>query len=193
MKPNAIEIEIKVKIEKSKPLIEFLKKNGTFVGRFRQIDTYFVPQHRNFIKARPAKEWLRLRNADGKFFINYKNWHYGKDNKTNFCDEYETTIENMDAVNKIFSAIDIKPIAKVNKKRQIWFHKDYEVAIDKIKGLGDFVEIEYKGKTKSSPKKITDKMVKFLKDAGCGKINRNYQGYPFLLLFPNEAKYEEIL
>jgi len=32
-------------------------------------------------------------------------------------------------------------------------------------------------------------MIKFLKDINVGKIQRNYQGYPFLLLFPEEAKY----
>lgn len=33
-------------------------------------------------------------------------------------------------------------------------------------------------------------MVDFLKQVGCGKIIRNYVGYPFLMLFPSEVKYE---
>jgi len=59
--------------------------------------------------------------------------------------------------------------------------------------LGDYVEIEYIGKDKNAgPKKVTDEMVGFLKSLGCGKIIRNYAGYPFLLLFANEVKYEEL-
>ena len=37
-------------------------------------------------------------------------------------------------------------------------------------------------------KKTTDEMVEFLKSLGCGKIERDYVGYPFKLLFPGEVK-----
>jgi adenylate cyclase, class 2 len=184
-----IEIEIKVQVENIKRISVFLKKNAKLVGTEHQIDEYFVPQHRNFISVRPTKEWLRLRESNGKFSINYKNWHFGKDGKTNDCDEYETKIEDLSPLRKIFTALDIKVITTVDKKRQIWLYRDYEVAIDEVKDLGNFVEVEYKGKD-TDPKKITDQMVQFLKDMGCGRISRNYQGYPFLLLFPKEAKFE---
>ena len=53
------------------------------------------------------------------------------------------------------------------------------------------IEIEYIGKdNKVDPKKITEEMIEFLKKIDCGKITRNYVGYPFLLLFPEEVKYE---
>ncbi|GAI26198.1 unnamed protein product, partial [marine sediment metagenome] len=57
---NDIEIEIQVKIENSKPLIEFLEKNADFRSENHQIDEYFSPAHRDFIGVRPVKEWLRL-------------------------------------------------------------------------------------------------------------------------------------
>jgi len=31
-------------------------------------------------------------------------------------------------------------------------------------------------------------MVKFLKDVGCGVIKRNYVGYPFMILYPDEIE-----
>lgn len=186
-----IEVEIQVQVEKVKPLLDFLGKNAKRIGTVRQLDQYFTPRHRNFIATRPTKEWLRLRDSNKKFSINYKNWHHDKDGKSNHCDEYETKIDDIAPLRKIFSALDIKPITTVNKKRQIWLYRNFEIAIDQVKGLGNFVEIEFKGaKSKIDPKKITDQMVQFLKDKGCGKIARNYQGYPFLILFPNEAKYE---
>lgn len=187
-----IEIEIQVQVQKVKPLLDFLRKSAKLVGQFHQVDQYFTPHHRNFIAIRPTDEWLRLRDSSGKFSINYKNWHHDKKTgKTNHCDEYETKVEDISPLRKIFTALDIKPITTVNKKRQIWLYKDFEVAIDSVKGLEDFVEIEYKGKKKADPKKITEQMIQFLKDRRVGKISRNYQGYPFLLLFPGEAKYEE--
>lgn len=189
--PKDIEIEIQVRVEKIKPLLKFLKAKAKLVGASHQVDQYFTPHHRNFVAKRPVKEWLRLRDSKGKSSVNYKNWHYDKSGKSNYCDEYETTVEDIGSVRKIFSALDIKPMATVDKKRQIWLYGDYEVALDQVKGLGDFVELEFKGKkAKSTPKKITDQMVQFLKDQGCGKIFRNFQGYPFRALFPKEVKEE---
>jgi predicted adenylyl cyclase CyaB len=186
-----IEIEIKVKVEKIASLLKFLTSQAKLVGTQHQIDEYFIPKHRDFIAIRPAKEWLRLRNSDGKYSLNYKNWHYQPDGKTHHCDEFETHIDDLSSLQNIFKALDIKSIAIVDKSRQIWLYQDFEIAIDKVKKLGHFIEIEYKGfDSKTDPKIVTNRMVQFLKDHGCGTISRNFQGYPFLLLFPTEAKYE---
>ena len=93
---------------------------------------------------------------------------------------------------KILEVLNFKSIVKVDKLRKTWTYKNYEIATDSVKGLGDFVEIEYIGKDeKVDPKKITEEMINFLKSVGCGQIKRNYVGYPFQLLFPKEVKYEE--
>ena len=187
------EIEIQVQIENSKNLKSFLKKSAKFVGEEHQIDKYFSPKHRDFLKVRPVVEWLRLRDSSGKLSINYKNWHVDKSGRSHFCDEYETSIGSTKELENIFEPLGIKEIIVVDKTRKIYLYKDYEISVDSIKNLGDFVEIEYKGKsTKVNPTKVTEEMVKFLKDLNCGKISRNYVGYPFQLLFPREVKYEEV-
>ncbi len=185
------EIEIQVQVDSTKRLVEFLEKKGKFMGEKHQVDKYFSPAHRDFTKIRPTKEWLRLRDSSGKFSINYKNWHYEKDGRSNYCDEYESLIESLEQVEKIFKALDMKKAVTVDKTRKIWLYEDYEVAIDMVAGLGDFVEIEYKGKgTDKDPREITDEMVGLLKRFNPGKIRRNYVGYPFQLLFPKEVEYE---
>ncbi len=187
-----IEIEIQVTIENGKPLIEFLEKNADFQKERQQIDEYFSPIHRNFIDVRPVKKWLRLRDSGGKYSINYKNWHYDENGRSQYCDEYETKIEDLTQLRKILDVLNFKPLVKVDKLRKVWTYKDYEIAVDSVKGLGDFVEIEYIGKEeKVDPKKITEEMIDFLKSVGCGQIKRNYVGYPFQLLFPEEVKHEE--
>ncbi len=187
-----VEIEIQVIIENSKLLLAFLEKNADFKSERYQIDEYFSPAHRNFTEVRPVKEWLRLRDSGGKYSITYKNWHFDESGKSNYCDEYENKIEDLVQLKKILDVLNFKPVVKVDKLRKTWTYRDYEVAVDSVKGLGDFVEIEYIGKNeKADPKKITEEMVNFLKDVGCGKIERNYVGYPFQLLFPNEVKFEK--
>lgn len=190
MAHNNIEIEIQVKVEKLKPLMRFLKAKADFQGEKHQIDEYFSPIHKDFLRVRPVSEWLRLRSAGGQFSINYKNWHREKDGKSYYCDEFETKIGSAEVAKNILSALNFRPITAVDKLRKIYTYKDYEVAIDSVKDLGDFVEIEYVGKnSKADPKKITSEMIDFLKRIGCGEIKINYGGYPYLLLFPKEAKY----
>ena len=187
-----IEIEIQVSIENSKPLIEFLEKEADFNSEKHQIDEYFSPNHRNFIEVRPVKEWLRLRDSGGKYSITYKNWHYDESGKSHYCDEYETKIEDLTQLKKILDVLNFKSVVRVDKSRKTWIYKDYEIAVDLVKGLGDFIEIEYIGKDeKVDPKKITEEMINFLKKIGCRKIKINYVGYPFQLLFPEEVKFEE--
>ena len=187
-----VEIEIKVNIENSKPLTEFLEKEAEFEEKKHQVDEYFSPAHRNFIGIRPVKEWLRLRDSNGKYSINYKNWHYDDDpEKSSYCDEYETKVEDLDKIKKIFEILNFKLLLKVDKIRKTWIYKDYEIDLDTVKGLGDFVEIEYIGKEEVDPDKITKEMIDFLKKIGCGEIKRNYVGYPFQLLFPGEIKVDE--
>lgn len=188
MASNDTEIEIQVKVENIEPLISFLIKNGKFVKEERQIDEYFTPPHRNFISIRPIKEWLRLRNENGNYTINYKNWHHDENGKSYSCDEFETSIKNIEQIRKLFKAIDFKTTVKVDKTRKTWNWKDYEISVDIVIGLGEFVEIELRGKS-DNHKKTTDEMIRFLKEIGVGKIQRNYQGYAFLSLFPEEAKY----
>ena len=192
---NNIEIEIQVNIENIKPLIEFLEKNGQFKAEKYQVDEYFSPAHRNFIEVRPIKEWLRLRDSDGKYSVTYKNWHYDENGRAQYlCDEYETKIEDLAQLRKILDVLNFKSLVKVDKKRKTWEYKDYEIDLDSVKGLGDFVEIEYIGKDeKANPDKITAEMMDFLKELGCGRIKRNYVGYPFQLLFPEEVKFEEYI
>jgi len=185
-----IEIEIQVRISDSKLLLDFLSDNAEFKGEKFQKDEYFSPAHRNFLDKKPIKEWLRLRESKENS-LNYKNWHYGKDGKSHHCDEYETVINGIEQVRKIFEVLDIKPIVIVEKTRKIWDYKDYEISIDSVTDLGDFVEIEYKGTDENvKPEIITSEMISFLKEIGIKKIERNYVGYPFLLLFSDDNQFE---
>lgn len=190
---NDKEIEIQVRVEYIKPLIKFLNEKASFISQVHQIDKYYIPNHRNFLKTKPIEEWLRLRDSSGKLSINYKKVHYDKIGKTLYRDEYESSIGEIPALEKIFKAIDIKEIVVVDKTRKIYSYNDYEISLDNIKGLGDFIEVEYKGNDKDAlPDNINRDMVNFLKEMGCGKITINYMGYPYQILFPKETRVEEV-
>jgi adenylate cyclase, class 2 len=186
---NDAEIEIQVSVEHLQPLKDFLAKHARSKGRQHQIDEYFTPAHRDFLAVRPAVEWLRLRNADGVY---YKYWHHGPDGKSHHCDEYESQVESLDQLKKIFQALNLQSLVTIDKRRATWNYQDWEIALDQVKGLGDFVEIEYKGAAVIDQAMATTEMIKFLKAAGCGRIEINYSGYPFMMLYSEEVKYEVI-
>jgi adenylate cyclase class 2 len=183
------EVEIKVRVENSSNLLDFLVQNAQFQKESHQIDIYYTAPHRDFLSVRPVKEWLRLRDSNGRYSINYKNWQYEADGKSNYCDEYETPVESLEQLQKILNALNFKPITTVDKLRKTWLYKDYEIAVDSVKDLGNFVEIEYKGEgTIQAPAQITAEMIDFLKGLNVGKIERDYVGYPFMLLFGSEVE-----
>lgn len=134
---------------------------------------------------------VRVRESGHKCSINYKNWHYDEKGKSNYCDEFESDVAEVEQVRKLLKALKFSSIAIVDKKRQLWKYKDYEIAIDVVTGLGDFIEIEYEGgQSSAKAESITDAMLDLLHKVGCTKIERNFQGYPFLILFPEETHFQ---
>lgn len=176
-----MEIEIKVKVENIRPLLTFLEEKGKFKYTHNQIDEYYTPAHRNFVDVNPIEEWLRLRNSNGKFFITYKKHYYEEDGRSHYADEFESAIDNLEQMNNIFKVLNFKYLITVDKNRSSWNYNDYEISLDSVKELGEFVEVEYKGKD-ANPKEITDQMMQFLMELECGNLERNFKGYPYLLL-----------
>lgn len=187
-----IEIEIQVRVEGVELLEDFLHKNGKFTGEKYQKDDYYTPSHRNFLAKEPVEEWLRLRNSQSGS-ITYKKWHYDENGKSEYCDEYESKIGDVEQLQKILAVLDHELIATVEKTRRTWVYNDYEVAIDKVTSLGDFVEVEYKGTGDvADATKITDGMIAFLKSVGCTAIERNFVGYPFMILYPEKQVFKAV-
>lgn len=185
---NDIEIEIKVRVENSARLIGFLHDNAKFEGEFHQIDHYFNTPHRNFDAVRPINEWLRLRESAGHDVITYKMWHRDDAGNATYADEYETTIGNLATMRKIFAALGFTPLVKVEKNRRIWRYRDYEVAIDRVANLGDFIEIEYKGAdSHANHEAITAGMFEFLRAQKAGSMEQSHQGYAMMMLHPEET------
>ncbi len=178
-----MEIEIKVRIEKGDNLKQFLEREGTKAYINKQVDEYYTPAHEDFTAVDPVIEWLRLRDSDGKFSINYKHWHHESDGRSHHCDEYETKIDNIESLRSILTALDFKHLVTVNKLRSVWSYKEYEISLDNVEQLGSFVEIEYKGNTDDVvPSEITEQMLAFLNELDCGELQRDFRGYPYLLL-----------
>lgn len=176
------EIEIKVQVDKAELLVKFLQTNGTFKKSSTQIDEYHTPAHRNFVEADPIKEWLRLRDDAGRYSLNYKNWHYGNDDRAYHCDEYEIVIDSKEKAAHILESLDFKPLVTVHKKRGTYTYKDYEIAFDSVKELGEFIEVEFTGSTDREPALIAADMREFIESTGTKILSQDFAGYPIALI-----------
>ncbi|MCL1892451.1 MAG: class IV adenylate cyclase [Alphaproteobacteria bacterium] len=144
MSKNNIEIELRFPLKNADAVIARLNRDAIKKYENRQIDTYYNAPHRDFFARAPSvDDWLRLQNSDGKYSINLKSFFPKGALKSTHCDEYESGIENMEALEKIFAALDFKPVIRVDKKRIAFAFKNTEIAIDEVAELGTFIEVEY--------------------------------------------------
>lgn len=184
----AREIEIKVSVERVQPLLELLEREGTAHGEQHQVDTYYTPAHRDYLAVRPVAEWLRLRREGERASLNHKRWIYGPDGTSHHCEETETPVGDAAAAAQLLAALDARELVTVDKLRRSWTWGDYEVAIDRVAGLGDFVELEWKGADRPGDEaEITAGMEAWLRGLGCGTLTRGFRGYPYALMFPGEG------
>jgi adenylate cyclase class 2 len=176
-----IEIELKFPLLNCQELIKKLNLIAKFEeeGKYQK-DTYYVPEHRNFLERKPVSEWLRIRESKKGSNLNYKKWHNEKD-KTVSCDEFEIEIADANGLKKIFQSLDFREIVVVEKTRNTWGYKDTTIAVDEVKNLGNFIEIEAKGKFPSVTS-AKQHLYSVLKEIGVEVGEQDFEGYPYLLL-----------
>lgn len=178
-----VETEIKIKISEKEynKLINFFENNAKFLTENRQLDTYYQPTYRKFLNNKEINEWLRIGKRGNKKILNYKNWHDHM-----YCDEYEVEIDNSENLDKIFNILGLEEIAVVDKQRKTYLYLNkYEVALDYVKKLGYFIEIEVKNYSKNPIDEYND-LLKLAKRLNLSLNNIDKKGYPFHIIYKNQ-------
>jgi adenylate cyclase, class 2 len=106
----------------------------------REEDLYLGHPSRNFAA---TDEAFRLRLAGGKCLMTYKGPKIGTVSKARY--ERETPVAEFDAMRDILGRLGFSEVASVRKGRDIYLLNDIEICLDRVEGLGDFVEIERRG------------------------------------------------
>lgn len=178
------EVEIKIKVSKTdfSQAKKIAQKIAHQHQSSRQIDTYYSPAHKDYLKIKYPFEWLRIGQRGNNTILNYK--HFYPENKEIFthCNEYETRVDSNNKLSKIFKALDLKKLITIDKKRITFVYlNQFEIAFDQVKNLGYFIEIEALKKF-GSIKKTNQKLVKFAKKLKINHLVPEKRGYPYLLL-----------
>ncbi|MFH1588961.1 MAG: class IV adenylate cyclase [archaeon] len=186
-----IEIEIKLPLQNPEEVKEFLNKNAKLISEnIYQKDSYYVPIHRDFLAVKYPFEWLRLRKSPKGMFITYKHFFPENVKKTDYCDEFETKIDNFEAMEKMFKSLDFKDTAVVEKSRTTWIFEEVEIVIDDVTDLGFYIELE----AKRSFENLQDGkpyLYEVLKKLNAKVGEEDLRGYPFRILENKGYKFGE--
>lgn len=122
-------LEIKIKLDNIKNMIELLKTLGAeYIDLLVQKDTYYSFDN----------GLLKLRCVNGKFeLIKYKRDEINPDRWSN----YELLFIKGDDVEGYLNSI-LNVEAVVEKERTLYLFKNTRIHLDRVKNLGDFLELE---------------------------------------------------
>ena len=81
----------------------------------------------------------------------------------------------------MLKALDFKELITVNKIRETYDYKGFEIALDEVAELGFFVEIEANNHL-TSVEKTREELYKIAKELGIDTTNEDIRGYPYLML-----------
>lgn len=131
-----IEVEVKVRADHRQVKDKLKEMGARPVGVEKQSDTYYNAPHRDFAE---TDEALRIRCVNGTSVLTYKGRKLDKVSKTR--EEFETVVEG-DEARSILLSLGFKQSGRVRKSRDVYRYNDFIICLDKVEGLGEFVEIE---------------------------------------------------
>lgn len=182
MSGKDIEIELKFPLLNTDEVIKFLDDNAQSVKKdISQKDSYFIPAHRDFLGVKFPFEWLRLRESEKGFSLDYKHFYPENVEKTDYCDEFQTKLEDANSMRKILKNLDFNESVIVDKIRSTWLFKNVEIAIDDVKNLGKFIELETT-KHFDDPKEGKEYLYAVLKELNAKVGEEDLRGYPFRII-----------
>ena len=136
-----IELEVKVPAADLGRLESQLISMGAGrVEGLEQVDVYFSHPARDF---GATDEALRLRRENERSRITYKGPKLDQDTKMR--EEIELEVEDLGRMSVLLERVGFKPYLKVAKHRTVYDLEGIHFCLDRVEGLGDFVEMEYQG------------------------------------------------
>ena len=162
---DVLEIEIKSYCDDHGAVIKKLLVLGARHGGTRtERDLYLNHPSRDFGKTGEA---LRLRQINDNVILTYKGPRLSTASKTRR--EEEVVVAEFESLLTVFKLLGFTPSGTVNKERDIFMLGEIEICIDRVEGIGNFVELEMKG---TEYERIEKELFKLAGDLGLNRFER---------------------
>jgi adenylate cyclase class 2 len=139
--------EIEILWECRTPLEAAMKALSHFQleGEKHTLDVYYFDPLRDNLKPRSSDgkilECFRLRTKAGKHALTYKKDIY-ENGQWQYSDEWETSVSSFEDAEKIVRMLGLVELVRVDNKKRIYVTPGYEISLESVVGLGNFIEIE---------------------------------------------------
>lgn len=174
------EIEILVRVNDDINKVKDVLKKYKYIGLKHIIDEYYYDPKRKRLK--PDKDnqlshCLRLRRKNKDYYITYKDDVF-QDGKWLYSNEYETKVESLKILKQIIRKLGLKKFIEINNKKEIYLTDKYEIALENVKDLGLFLEVEYSTNDDVSVIEIKKEIQKFIDDLNLNVSKELTMGKP---------------
>ena len=186
------EIEILVEVHDDIKKIKDLLKNYEYIGLKHTLDEYYYDPKRKNLKPdknNQLSHCLRLRSKNKDYYITYKDDIF-QDGKWLYSNEYETKIESIKTVKQIFKKLGLKKFIEINNKKEIYLTDKYEIALEDVKDLGVFLEVEYTTNEDVSIVEIKKEIQKFIDELNIKVSEELTMGKPEMYMRIHNIKIE---
>lgn len=143
-----IEVEVKVACNDLDELkIRLMERGARVIDEVAQEDVYLAHPCRDFGR---SDEALRIRRSGEEWRLTYKGPKLDEETKTR--EEMEIGVDPK--VRNILEKVGFEEVMTVRKSRIVLMLDAIEVSLDRVEGLGNFVELEYKGKSVEAGRRL---------------------------------------
>lgn len=191
---NKKEIEVKLRIDDTVFLTQLISKMEsccTKIESVHQHDVYYSPTNENYMAEKYPYKWFRVRYLDtGNAEICFKHFYPEGAEHHLYCNEYQTNVSEPEAIVNIFSELGLQVVADVEKTRTTYRYGRYLISFDKVKDLGDFVEVEVEN-NRFDEVKERKLLNDVLEELALSTYPIDLRGYPYLVYCNSKEKTNE--
>lgn len=158
------EIEILVEVKDDIDTVKNKLKDFEYVGLNHTIDEYYYDPLRDDLKPdnnNQLANCLRLRAKNDNYYVTYKNDVF-EGEKWLYSNEYETKIESIEMMKEVFERLGLKKFLEIDNNKEIYKTDKYEIALEDVKDLGIFLEVEYCTDEDVDVSKIKEEIQEFI-------------------------------
>ena len=149
----------------------------------KETDVYFNAPDRNFMK---TDEALRLRTYEdlaagtSKTAVTYKGPK--TDSRSNTRTEFETGVEDFTTMHSLLTSLGYVPMFTVSKTRAELSKDGVTLCLDRVKNLGDFIELEALTEDENKKEETVEKLLGLLDSLNVSRENLTRKSYLKMLV-----------
>ncbi len=141
-----IEVLYRVNMKKEEIIQKVRNVGAKFIGTNNVLDIYY---HNENIKQLCPRGIIldacfRLRKSDFGNYMTYKENVLDENDIWQYCNEYETKVNDMNMAVKILENLNMKELIVVDNCKDTFKFENYEIVVEEEKTLGTFIEVELK-------------------------------------------------